>query len=232
MGITVLVAVSPATASTLPIDFGMQFHWADCSSPSSDVTCFDFSGHGVIRGLGETTISFQLLSNHADPSCPRWTTRGGVMATAKGKLAFDAALPGCQAGEGRGGTLDWTITSGEGALAGASGSGTAVFADPDLLGAREYAQWSGTINASYVFDTTPPVFAHASSRTVVIRHGRKARVRFTVTASDAVDGATAVTCRPPSGSSFRVGRTRVVCAATDSSGNTATTRFFVVVKRR
>jgi hypothetical protein len=56
------------------------------------------------------------------------------------------------------------------------------------------------------------------------------RVDYPASASDLVDGRVPVTCTPPSGSTFRVGSTRVRCFATDRAGNTATGRFRVVIK--
>jgi len=53
-----------------------------------------------------------------------------------------------------------------------------------------------------------------------------------VAAHDDVDGTVPVTCAPRSGSFFPVGRTRVRCAATDKSANTATASFTVTVRRR
>jgi hypothetical protein len=76
--------------------------------------------------------------------------------------------------------------------------------------------------------TSANVVREASSRA----DARRARVTYAVHASDAVDGTVPVSCRPRSGSRFRIGRTVVRCSATDSSGNTATARFTVRVKRR
>lgn len=56
-------------------------------------------------------------------------------------------------------------------------------------------------------------------------------VRYTLTATAAVNGSVSATCQPRSGSLFRVGRTAVSCAGTDTSGNTANARFTVTVKR-
>jgi HYR domain len=57
-------------------------------------------------------------------------------------------------------------------------------------------------------------------------------VTFKVTATDDVDGAVPVSCQPRSGRRFPLGKPIVRCAATDSSGNTATAGFTVTVKRR
>jgi hypothetical protein len=58
------------------------------------------------------------------------------------------------------------------------------------------------------------------------------RVTYKVTATDDVDGPVPVACRPSSGSRFKIGRTIVTCSASDKTGNTATARFTVTVKRR
>ena len=55
-------------------------------------------------------------------------------------------------------------------------------------------------------------------------------MRYAVTALDTTDGTLPVTCRPRSGSLFKLGRTSVTCSATDSSGNTGRTRFVVTVR--
>lgn len=47
----------------------------------------------------------------------------------------------------------------------------------------------------------------------------------------AVAASVAARCTPRSGAAFRVGRTRVTCTATDSSANTATAAFTVVVRK-
>jgi hypothetical protein len=54
-------------------------------------------------------------------------------------------------------------------------------------------------------------------------------ITFEVTAVDDVDGATAVTCVPASGTKFAVGVTTVICSSTDAAGNTGTDTFDVTV---
>ena len=57
------------------------------------------------------------------------------------------------------------------------------------------------------------------------------RVRYRVSAADAVEGRLPAVCLPKSGSVFRVGRTSVMCTAADGSGNSTTARFTITVKR-
>ncbi len=55
-------------------------------------------------------------------------------------------------------------------------------------------------------------------------------VDYEVTAADDTDPDPAVTCAPPSGSTFPIGDTTVECTATDASGNEATGSFTVHVR--
>ena len=81
-------------------------------------------------------------------------------------------------------------------------------------------------------DTIPPTLSGAKHKTLRAPRGAKRlRVRYIVTAQDAVDGSVPVACTPRSGSYFSLGRTKVACSATDSSGNTGKAQFMVTVKR-
>ena len=83
------------------------------------------------------------------------------------------------------------------------------------------------------FDVTPPGLKGAVSKTVrAPKNAKRVRVRYTVTAQDAVDGSVPVSCMPRSGAFFKLGRTKVSCAATDKSGNTRQAQFAITVKRR
>jgi hypothetical protein len=97
-----------------------------------------------------------------------------------------------------------------------------------------FDNWSGTLTVPGLeFDTTAPTISGAVSKTVrAPKRAKNVRVTYKVTAQDAVDGSAPVTCKPPSGGRFKVGRTTFACSATDSSGNTAMANFTVTVKRR
>jgi hypothetical protein len=82
-----------------------------------------------------------------------------------------------------------------------------------------------------VGDSVPPVFA-APNPDITVRatSAGGALVTFpTPLASDSLDSAVDVACVAPSGSTFPIGRTTVVCTAVDDSGNTSTTSFRVNV---
>jgi hypothetical protein len=198
-------------------------------------SCFRFTGQTVVPGLGASVaFSYRLLVDRSDPqrACTAWSIPDGTLSSSKGTLSFSGASQGCQPfPEGAGGVVQWRLEGGTGAFAGATGSGTASF--PAGTSPPVSIQWSGTLTvAGYTFDTTAPAFSAVATKRVGIRHGRGAHVRYTVTAQDAVDGSLPGTCIPPSGYFFLLGKTPVTCSATDSSGNSATTRFLVIVTRR
>jgi sugar lactone lactonase YvrE len=85
-----------------------------------------------------------------------------------------------------------------------------------------------------VQDTTPPVFAGVPSNvTQTISSGTSATVNFTTpTASDAVDGARAVTTTRSDGQTgnvFPVGTTTVTFLSSDTRGNTSSAGFTVTI---
>jgi hypothetical protein len=125
------------------------------------------------------------------------------------------------------------FTGGTGSFVGASGSGKVERFDDDDHPRGLLEIWTGTLTAAGLpLDFTAPRLTGAAGKTTRAAKGaRRARVTFKVTATDDVDGVIPVSCHPRSGSRFRVGRTVVLCAATDSSGNTATARFTVTVRR-
>jgi hypothetical protein len=196
--------------------------------------CFRYQGEGHVSGLGTSSLTYTLvwgMPKGGDDPCRVWSANDAVMVGAgKGEIRLPASDPSCQ---GASGTIPFVITSGSGAYAGATGSGTMKGVVTDTAGSVANV-WTGTLNvAGLDFDTTPPAISGASNKVVKVKKGaRGARVRYAVTASDAVDGARSVTCAPRSGSYFRLGKTKVRCSATDSSANPASASFTVAVKLR
>jgi hypothetical protein len=80
-----------------------------------------------------------------------------------------------------------------------------------------------------VGDTTPPVLTVPADFTVTATSRLGAKVTYAATAVDNVDPHPAVSCVPPSGAQFPLGRTTVNCTATDASGNVGHASFHVTV---
>lgn len=81
-----------------------------------------------------------------------------------------------------------------------------------------------------VVDTTPPVLTLPGDLVAAATSAAGAVVTFIATADDLVDGSVAVTCAPPSGSTFPIGTTVVQCSASDTRGNTASGSFSIEVR--
>lgn len=79
-----------------------------------------------------------------------------------------------------------------------------------------------------VRDTTPPMIAASANMTVPATSPAAVVNYLTPTVTDNV-GVAGVVCTPTAGSTFPIGTTTVTCIATDTSGNTATASFQVVV---
>lgn len=91
----------------------------------------------------------------------------------------------------------------------------------------------GTTTGSFdviVEDTTPPEITVPSQITTEATSPAGAVVTYVATATDLVDGDVTVDCAPLSGSTFALGTTNVLCTASDSSSNTASASFQVIVE--
>jgi hypothetical protein len=241
-------AQGDAVASgTLALRFEVSVRYPGTACPAGspvNLQCFARAGNAIVPGLGAVAESYDYALENAPEGCPTPAegdslrlppTTARLVVAGKGEIDISTAGTGCVA---RSGTFQpsepFTITGGSGTYAGATGGGTVTttsYGPPSFSGADA---WTGTLVVPGVdFDLTPPVLTGAHSKTVhVPRRLKRVRVAYAVTARDAVDGTLPVTCRPRSRSWFGVGRTRVRCIATDTSGNIRTVTFVVTVKRR
>ena len=130
---------------------------------------------------------------------------------------------------------------------GASGSGAAIasFTATNTGGTPQTGTFTVTPTASGVQgaqkaftitvnapDFVPPVISGTPANITNIQATSPAGAAVTYTsptALDAVDGPRPVTCVLPSGSTFPLGTSTVVCSATDLSGNSASTSFTITV---
>jgi hypothetical protein len=93
---------------------------------------------------------------------------------------------------------------------------------------------SNTANGSFtvtVQDTTNPSIADNANLLLEATSPSGAVATFSnPSASDTVDSSVAVGCVPPSGSTFGLGTSSVICTATDDSGNSSNSSFDVTVQ--
>ena len=122
----------------------------------------------------------------------------------------------------------------------AGGSYTVSFEDFDP-GTYDYfcmvhVWMSGTIivedgsTSSTPADTVPPTVLVPDDITLQTEDQNGASATFNPQAIDNIDELITPTCSPASGSVFAIGTTEVVCTATDSSGNTASNSFNVIIE--
>jgi hypothetical protein len=109
----------------------------------------------------------------------------------------------------------------------ALGSTTVLCQASDKAGNNAISSFIVTVK-----DTTPPVISGTPSNIVFeATSSAGAIVTYTLpTATDAVDGALAASCSPPSGGTFPLGSSTVTCQASDKAGNIATSSFTVTIQ--
>ncbi len=238
------VTAGADTSGTFQVNGTLATKFAPVDCPGgTPATTACHAAHTVwptsFRGLGEATVVYTLVLDDFGSACMHLhAAQIPIVIAGKGEIDLAAASTGCITPEQLGSTgfsLPYTVSGGSGQYAGASGSGTLGYRNHDFTGPESGSAditWAGTLNVpGATFDTTPPRIAGATSKTVKTRRASGKRVRYSVTATDAIDGPVTVTCSPKSGSRFHVGRTRVSCASVDSSDNRAKAHFVIRVKR-
>jgi HYR domain len=236
--------LSPADTGTLTFEAELTVRYPPTACPAgtpNSVECFARTGNGTIRGLGTVKESYPYVVEDLPPGCaadqvrvPPATVRLSVAG--KGEIELRLGGSGCLTRvppDPVRGEETFTVTGGSGRYAGASGGGTITHESNGPPSWRGRDTWTGTLVVPGLdFDLTAPTLAGARDRTVRASRGTKrVRVVYAVSSQDDTDGAVHVACRPTSGSWFSVGRTRVRCSATDTSGNESTASFIVTVQR-
>ena len=214
---------APTRASgTLQLEAQFHLKWSNVACPpgtSPSNGCFLFAGNGVAPGLGLATVTYTLLDDEPVPGCHHFDFTPVAISVA-GKGQIDATLVDpktkCLVAPNPFGTFRASFTGGSGAYANASGSGSVQIQIIGSDSGVSIDSWAGMLTVPGLeFDVTPPALRGAVSKTVRAPKGANGlRVRYTVSAQDAVDGPVPATCRPRSGSFFKVGRTKVACSAT------------------
>lgn len=219
---------------TLVFDVSIVSKFVETTCPpglSKGTECFRYNAGKIVSGLGRTSLAWNETINRTG-SCGIWKILDGSWITPKGTIPFSGTSEGCPSvNEGTGATVQIMFAPGS---SGASGTATAKFGQAHISAIKtEPVRWGGTLAIPNVtFDTTPPEIAHVANKVVKMDRGHRGRAFYKVAARDAIDGLLKTKCRPRSGSFFPIGRTRVTCSATDTSGNAASTSFLVIIKRR
>jgi hypothetical protein len=230
---------SERAAGTLRISATFAVQWnrgSDCppGTPAAS-SCFRFVGKALVPGLGSVTERYtRTFDGDASRGCVE-TLPGAVIEIAgKGQIEVSMVGRPCEPLPPARPSFVFTITGGSGTYAGATGSVQVESTVAETGGGEGIAAdaWTGALTVPGLdFDTVPPAITGAAPKTVKApKKAKSMRVRYVVMAKDAVDGAVSVACTPRSGSSFKRGRTKVSCSATDSSANTAKAAFTVTVK--
>ena len=137
------------------------------------------------------------------------------------------------------GSISPSITSSVTFAAGAVGSNLSRTLSYSIVGTASNSTVHGTITRSVSMpvtatvvacDTTAPTLNLPPNQTHEATGPSGRVVTFTATATDTAPSSPAVTCTPPSGSTFPIGTTTVSCSATDAAGNTATGAFSITVE--
>lgn len=246
LGRAVGASSAPARPSgTLQVKFTITQKWrmSDDFCPTGTpriASCVRSIGEGEIPGLGRVTVTYFKILPYDGTSCFIAHHNTAVIEVA-GRGTLELSRPGrvCASGPPPrvDGPLEFSFAGGSGRYAGATGMLVykgVVRGNLACECGTSRDTWTGTVAVPGLeFDITPPILTGAVSKKVrAPKRAKRARVRYTVTATDAVDGSVPVVCAPRSGTFFEIGRTKVACSASDSSSNTRRVRFSIIVERR
>ncbi len=231
IALAALTTADADSVGTLQVNgtFNNNFFPVDCPAGTPATTACHGNASAranLIPGLGKVTMgSYTLVLDDFASACTRVHAQIPILVAGKGEIDLAMPTSGCITPD----QLASRFPPIEVTISGVLNFQTHI-TGPEM--GRATITWTGTLNVDgLTFDTTPPQIAGAKSKTAKTRKAAGTRVSYSVSAVDATDGKVPVTCRPKSGKIFRVGRTTVTCTALDSSGNTATKRFVITVKR-
>lgn len=215
-------AGSHATASPSSLSF------TTCGAAQSVNLSADTAGNYAVSvattaaGVDTTAAGFTLHVKSADSTPPVLTLPGDqtVEATSAGGATVAYSATAHDAGDNASTPVTCTPASGS---TFAIGTTTVSCSSSDSHGNTSTGTFSVTVQ-----DKTAPALS-LSDTGAEATSSAGAKVTFAATATDAVDGATAVTCTPASGSTFALGTTTVSCSSTDSRGNKSTGSLKVTV---
>jgi hypothetical protein len=198
------VSCTPPSGSTFPVG-------------NTTVVCIAADAAG-----NKDTCSFTVTVKDNQPpivNCPpnQTATAGGGQCAATVQYPLATLSDNCP-----GGTVNCVPPSGSSFPVGTT---TVICIATDASGNKDTCSFTVTVR-----DNQPPQIACPPNQTVGAGDNCEAVVSYPApTVSDNCPGATA-SCTPPSGSTFQVGTSTIVCIATDKAGNKDTCSFTVTVR--
>ena len=218
------IAAECAGSGGTPVTF--QATATDQDGNPLQVTCIPASGSSFPQGQTTVTCTATAAPGYSSSCSFRVTVTDtlGPVVTCPPAMMVEGQGPG-------GSAVTFVATAAdacEGArpvvCAPASGSTFPVGATIVTCSATDSAGHTGSCAFTVtVVDTTPPTIVCPAD--ITAESGTP--VTWEATATDNVDASVAVTCVPPSGSSFPLGATTVTCTATDAAGNSSSCSFTV-----
>jgi len=188
----------------------------------------DHTSATVTNALGSSTPGCEDTNSCFDPN-PVTIAMGGTVTWENTDNAAHTVTSGSPA-DGPDGVFDSSLVMANGSFSYTT----------DTVGSFDYFcmvhPWmTGTIiledgTSSTPADTVPPTVLVPDDITLQTEDQNGASATFNPQAIDNIDELITPTCSPASGSVFAIGTTEVVCTATDSSGNTASNSFNVIIE--
>ncbi len=227
-----LPVIAPASATSAagrPVTFSATA--VDIVDATPTVVCVPASGS--IFPIGDTTVTCTATDDNNNSKSGTFT----VTVTNNAPTFAPPSSITTEATSANGAVVSFTAEGNdleEGTLqavcAPASGSTFPLGATTVSCTVTDVAQATATGSFTVtVGDTTAPVLTLPMIAPAFATSANGNVVNYTATALDIVDGSTAVTCSPASGSTFPIATTTVNCSTSDTRGNTSTGSFTVSI---
>ena len=206
----------------------------DLVDGSVPATCTPASGSAF--PLGTTTVTCSATDNAGNEGTGTFTVEvqdrikpvvsvpADVTAEATGPAGAEISYDAATATDDVDGSVPVTCSKASGTVF-PLGTTTVTCSAQDAAGNTGDSSFTVTVE-----DSTAPALDLPRGLTKEATSASGATATFAASAGDVVDGAVDVTCEPPSGSTFGLGATEVICSATDAAGNKGTGSFTVTVK--
>lgn len=223
-----------ATGPATPVVFASDVSATDNLDGVLPVACAPASGSGF--PVGTTTVTCSATDSHGNTGSASFTVTvvdrtGPVVSVPNDQSVAATSSAGAvvtysvQANDAVDGVLTPACSPASGSTFPANVTTTVTCTAKDAAGNTTTASFNVTVEDS------APTLTHVADVVAEANGPTGAAVVYTPpSATDIVDGGLAVQCTPASGATFPLGPTTVNCSATNSSGETSTSTFGVLVR--